>query len=342
MIFGVTGQDGSYLAELLLKKKYIVHGLKRRTSILNTSRIDHLFNDPKYKNKFFLHYNDVLDSLNINYLINNLQPDEIYNLSAQSHVAVSFNMPDYTANVDAMGTLRILEVIKNLKLNKKIKFYQASSSEMYGTTKDKNQNENSPFNPQSPYACSKVFSYHITQIYRNAYGMFASNGILFNHESERRGENFVTKKIINAAYRIYRGEKITLEVGNLYSKRDWGYAPDYVEGIWKIMQAKKADDFVLATGKTFTVKHFINQTFKMLDIKIKWSGKGLAEKAINLKNKKTIVKINKKYFRPLEVNYLKGDFSKAKKILKWSPKTDLNKMITIMINHEKKSYNKSK
>ncbi len=338
LIFGITGQDGSYLAEFLLKKNYIVHGLKRRTSILNTSRIDHIYNNKKYENKFYLHYSDILDSLNINALIGNILPDEIYNLAAQSHVAVSFNMPEYSSDVDAMGTLRILEVIKNTKTSKKIKFYQASSSEMFGNSSRKKQNENTNFDPQSPYACSKVFSFHITKVYRKAFNLFASNGILFNHESERRGENFITKKVVNAAYRISIGENIILQIGNLYSKRDWGYAPDYVEGIWKILQAKKPDDFVLATGKTYTVKYFIEKTFKLLNINIKWVGNGVNEKAINIKNNKTIVKVNKKYFRPLEVNYLQGDYSKAKKILKWGPKTSLNEMIKIMLTNEAKNF----
>ena len=338
LIFGITGQDGSYLAELLLNKNYIVHGLKRRTSILNTSRIDHIYNDKKYKNRFYLHYSDVLDSLNINSLIGKILPDEIYNLAAQSHVAISFNMPEYSSDVDAMGTLRILEAIKNTKTSKKIKFYQASSSEMFGNSSSRKQNESTIFDPQSPYACSKVFSFHITKVYRNAYNLFASNGILFNHESERRGENFLPKKVVNAAYRIKKGEKIILEIGNLYSKRDWGYAPDYVEGIWKILQTKKSDDFVLATGKTYTVKYFIEQTFKQLNISIKWVGKGMNEKAVNIKNNKILVKVNKKYFRPLEVNYLQGDYSKAKKILKWQPKTNLNKMIKNMLSHEEKKF----
>ena len=338
IITGVTGQDGSYLTEFLIKKNYVVHGLKRRTSILHTSRIDHIYHNPIYKNKFFLHYNDILDSLNLISLIKKIQPDEIYNLAAQSHVAVSFSLPEYTSNVDALGTLRILEAIKILDKSNNIKFYQASSSEMYGKTLSKLQNEKTPFEPQSPYACSKVFSFHITKIYREAYNIFASNGILFNHESERRGENFITKKIVNAAYRIHKGENLILEVGNLYSRRDWGYAPDYVEGIWKIMQAKKPDDFILATGKTFTVKQFIEKTFKLLDINLDWLGSGLTEKAIEKNSKKIIVKVNKKYFRPLEVNYLKGDFSKAKKILKWKPKKNLDEMIKIMLNHEAKEY----
>ncbi len=333
IITGITGQDGSFLAEYLLKKKYIVHGFKRRTSILHTSRIDHIYNDQKNKNRFFLHYNDLLDSLNLYNLIKKINPDEIYNLAAQSHVAISFELPEYTANVDALGTLRILEIIKNL--NRKVKFYQASSSEMFGSTKIKLQNENTLLNPQSPYACSKVFSYHITKVYREAFGLYACNGILFNHESERRGETFITKKIVSAAYKISKGEKKFLEVGNLNSKRDWGYAPDYIEGIWKMMQQKNADDYVLATGKTYTVRDFIERTFKQLNINIKWIGIGINEKGINLKNKTVIIKINKKYFRPLEVNYLRGDAKKAKKILNWEPKTNLNKMIKIMLDYEK-------
>ena len=333
IITGITGQDGSFLAEYLLNKKYIVHGFKRRTSILHTSRIDHIYNNPNNKNRFFLHYNDLLDSLNLYNLIKKIQPDEIYNLAAQSHVAISFELPEYTSNVDALGTLRILEIIKNL--NRKIKFYQASSSEMFGSTKKKYQNELTLLNPQSPYACSKVFSYHITKIYREAFSLFACNGILFNHESERRGETFITKKIVSAAYKISIGELKFLEIGNLNSKRDWGYAPDYIEGIWKMMQQKNADDFVLATGRTYTVRDFIERTFKQLNIDIKWIGKGINEKGINLKNKNVIIKINKKYFRPLEVNYLRGDAKKAKKILNWEPKTNLNKMIRIMLDFEK-------
>ena len=335
LILGITGQDGSYLAEFLIKKRYQVHGIKRRTSTPNTSRIDHIFDSVNFKNKnLIMHHGDLSDVGSLNRIINQINPDEIYNLAAQSHVKISFQIPEYTSDVNALGPLRLLEIIRHYK-RKKIKFYQASSSEMYGSTNNKFQNEYSLLNPQSPYACSKVFSYHITKIYREAFGLFACNGILFNHESERRGETFITKKIVSAAYKISKGELKFLEVGNLNSKRDWGYAPDYIDGIWKMMQQKNADDFVLATGKTYTVRDFIERTFKHLNIKIKWIGKGINEKGINLKNKSVIIKINKKYFRPLEVNYLRGDAKKAKKILKWQPKTNLNKMIKIMLDYEK-------
>tara|TARA_B100000989_G_scaffold45826_1_gene29406 strand:- start:7596 stop:8618 length:1023 start_codon:yes stop_codon:yes gene_type:complete len=334
LIYGVTGQDGSYLSKLLLKKNYIVHGVKRRSSSINTDRIDNIYQDPHEKKKnFILHYGDLTDPLSVRNLIEIIKPNEIYNLAAQSHVGVSFQIPEYTANVDALGTLRILDSIKSLKLQKKIKFYQAGTSEMFGKTFNKYQNEKTIFNPRSPYAVSKVFAHWITINYRESYKIFACNGILFNHESPVRGETFVTKKIVAGLSKIKKNKLKTLYLGNLYAKRDWGHAKDYVEAMWKILQLKKPDDFVIATGKQYTVKEFINLTCKELKINITWKGKGLKEVGLN-KDGKPIIKIDKKYFRPSEVDSLRGDSTKAKKILKWKPKHSIKDLIKDMLSNE--------
>ena len=335
LIFGITGQDGSYLAEFLLKKNYIVHGVKRRSSSINTLRVDHIYQDPHDKNyNFRLHYGDVTDSLSVSSIIKKTKPNEIYNLAAQSHVAVSFEVPEYTANADALGALRILEAIKFHKLEKKCKYYQAGTSEMYGKVQHSPQNEKTPFYPLSPYGVAKLYAHWITKNYREAYKIFACNGILFNHESPRRGETFVTKKIIQGLVRIKKGNQKKLFLGNLYSKRDWGHARDYVEAMWKMLQQKKPDDYVISTGKTFTIKDFVNRAAKKMKFKIKWIGKGIKEKAVNIDNKKVIIECRKRYFRPLEVDYLKGDASRAKKILKWSPKMSINNLIDEMIRYE--------
>ena len=333
LIFGITGQDGSYLAEFLIKKKYHVHGVKRRTSTPNTSRIDHIFDSVNFKNKnVFMHHGDLSDAGSLNRIINDVDPDEIYNLAAQSHVKISFQIPEYTSDVNALGTLRILEIIRHYK-KKKIKFYQASSSEMFGKSKPP-QNEKTLFQPRSVYAIAKVFAYHSVIHYRDAYGLHASNGILFNHESPRRGVNFVTKKIVQGLVRVKQGKQKILILGNLYSKRDWGHAKDYVESMWKILQQKKANDFVVATKTSHSVKDFINICAKKLNIDLIWKNKGIKEIAINSKTKKTIVKVDKKYFRETEVDNLIGDFSKAKKLLKWKPKLSFNKLIDDMIYNE--------
>ena len=334
LITGITGQDGSYLSEFLLKKNYIVHGVKRRTSLIRTDRVDHLYN----KKNFYLHHGDMSDFSSISKIINNVQPDEIYNLAAQSHVMVSFEQPEYTASVNALGVLRLLEVIKSIK--KKIKLYQASTSEMFGKTNSKFQNEDTAFLPQSPYGIAKLYAYWICKNYRKNYNIFISNGILFNHESPRRGETFVTKKITNALVKIKLNKQNFLEVGNIYAKRDWGHARDYVEAMWKMLQLKKPGDFCIATGETYTVKHFINKCCQVLNIKIKWTGKGLNEKAIDIKTKKTIVKISKKYFRPSEVSYLRGDASLAKRILKFKNKTSFDSLVKEMINEDLKNEQK--
>jgi len=329
LIFGVTGQDGYYLTRLLLSKNYIVHGIKRRSSSVPTKRIDTFLN----QNNFYVHYGDLTDAASIQNLISIIKPDEIYNLAAQSHVGVSFFTPLYTANVNAIGVLAILDAIRNSQ--KKMKFYQAGTSEMFGKTKDKFQTEETKFNPQSPYGTAKLFAHHITQNYRDAYKIFACNGILFNHESPYRGENFVTKKIISTLTKIKFKIEKKLILGNLYSKRDWGHAKDYVEAIHKILQQKKPDDFVIASGKQYSIKQFVNLTASRLGIKLKWIGKGLKEKAITSSNQ-VIVEVSKKYFRPLEVDHLRGNYTKAKRILKWKPKTNIYQLIDEMINEEKK------
>ncbi len=335
IIFGITGQDGSYLAELLLKKNYIIHGVKRRSSSANTERIDHLFDSVNFTNKnVFIHYGDITDGTSTLNIINKIKPDEIYNLAAQSHVRVSFDIPEYTADVTALGALRILESIRILNL-KKTKYYQASSSEMYGMVKNKKSlNELTPFHPRSVYGISKVFAYHTAVHYREAYGIFASNGILFNHESPRRGPTFVTKKIVQGLVRIKKGLQKKLTLGNLYALRDWGHAKDYAVSMWKILQYKQPDDWVIATNKEYTVKKFVNTTAKKLSLKIKWRGKGLKEKAINLSNGKIIIDLDSKFLRPSEVDFLKGDYSKARKILKWKPSISTNELIDDMIKSE--------
>ena len=338
LIFGVTGQDGSYLAEFLLKKNYLVHGVVRRSSSFNTGRIDHLYQDPHEKNrKLILHYGDVTDAISVSTLLKEIKPNEIYNLAAQSHVAVSFEVPEYTANADALGALRILEAIKFHKLQKKTKFYQAGPSEMFGKVREVPQNESTPFYPRSPYGVAKVYAHWITVNYREAYNIFACNGILFNHESPVRGETFVTKKIIKALVRINSNKQQKLYLGNIDAKRDWGHAKDYVEAMWKILQLKKPDDFVISTGKQLSVRQFINIVAKKLQINLKWIGKGKNEKAVNLNTKKTIIEIDKKYFRPLDVNTLLGDSRKASKILKWKPKINIEKLIEDMIEFEEKN-----
>ena len=338
LIFGVTGQDGSYLAEFLLKKNYLVHGVVRRSSSFNTGRIDHLYQDPHEKNrKLILHYGDVTDAISVSTLLKEIKPNEIYNLAAQSHVAVSFEVPEYTANADALGALRILEAIKFHKLQKKTKFYQAGTSEMFGKVREIPQNESTPFYPRSPYGVAKVYAHWITVNYREAYNIFACNGILFNHESPVRGETFVTKKIIKALVRINSNKQQKLYLGNIDAKRDWGHAKDYVEAMWKILQLKKPDDFVISTGKQLSVRQFINIVAKKLQINLKWIGKGKNEKAVNLNTKKTIIEIDKKYFRPLDVNTLLGDSRKASKILKWKPKINIEKLIEDMIEFEEKN-----
>lgn len=335
LITGITGQDGSYLAELLLSKGYIVHGLIRRASTFNTSRIDHLFQDPHVKNKkLILHYGDLSDSSNLSRLIESIKPDEIYNLGAQSHVRVSFDVPEYTADVVGLGTLRLLDAIRESGV--KTKFYQASSSEMFGKAQETPQNENTSFYPRSPYACAKVFAYWITKNYREAYGLFACNGILFNHESPRRGKTFVTKKITRGLTRIKLGIDKKLFLGNLEAKRDWGYAEDYVYGMWLSLQQSKPDDYVLATGETHTVREFVEETAKFLDINLIWKGKGIKEKGIDKKTGKTIIEIDPVYFRPSEVDLLIGDASKAKKILGWKPKIDFKKLVRLMSEHDYK------
>ena len=327
LIFGITGQDGSYLAELLLEKNYVVHGVKRKSSSFNTKRIDHIF----HKKKFKLHYGDVTDSLSVSNLINKIKPNEIYNLAAQSHVQVSFELPNYTSAVNAIGVLNILESIRNSP--KKIKFYQASTSEMYGNSYSRYQNEKTEFKPRSVYGISKLFAHNLVVNYREAYNLFLCNGILFNHESPRRGETFVTKKIVDGLKSIKNLDHKILELGNIYSKRDWGHAKDYVEAMWKILQHKKPDDFVISTSKMLSVKNFINLVAKKLGLKIFWKGKGLKERALLKKNNKIIIKINKKYYRPTEVDLLCGDFTKAKKILKWKPKYTINQLVDDMINN---------
>ena len=333
LILGITGQDGSYLAEFLIKKNYQVHGIKRRTSTPNTSRIDHIFDSINFNNKkLMMHHGDLSDTGSLNRIINSINPDEIYNLAAQSHVKISFQVPEYTSDVNALGPLRLLEIIRHYK-GKKIRFYQASSSEMFGKSKPP-QNESTIFQPRSVYAISKIFAFNSVVHYREAYGIHASNGILFNHESPRRGVNFVTKKIIQGLIRIKKGEQKILTLGNLYSKRDWGHAKDYVESMWKILQHNKPDDFVIATNKSYSVKDFVNISSKKIGLKIKWKNKGLKEVGVDEISNKIIINISKKYFRETEVDNLIGDFTKAKRILKWKPKNSLNQLIDDMIQNE--------
>jgi GDPmannose 4,6-dehydratase len=333
LIFGITGQDGSYLAEFLLNKKYKVHGVKRRSSSINTGRIDHIYQDPQIKKRtFILHYGDITDSLLVTRLIKEIKPDEIYNLAAQSHVQVSFESPEYTANADALGALRILEAIRFNKLEKKTKYYQAGTSELYGRNEKTPQNEKTNFHPASPYGVAKLYAHWITINYKEAYKIFACNGILFNHESPRRGETFVTQKIVQALCRIKKKKQKTLYLGNLYAKRDWGHARDYVEAMWLMLQQKKPIDLVIST-----VKNFVNKVSKELNMKIFWRGKGTSEKAVD-QNGKTIVACDKNYYRPLEVNNLLGDSRKARKILNWKPKIELDDLISEMVSLEMKRF----
>ena len=338
LITGITGQDGSYLAEFLLNKGYEVHGIKRRASQINTDRIDHLFKDPHEKDvKLILHHGDMTDSSSLTRIIQEVQPDEIYNLAAQSHVAVSFEEPEYTANSDALGALRILEAIRILRLEKKTKFYQAGTSEMFGKVQKVPQTEKTNFYPLSPYGVAKLYAHWITKNYREAYNIFGSNGILFNHESPRRGETFVTKKIIKALVRIKMGYQKELVLGNLDSRRDWGHAKDYVEAMWKILQQKKPDDYVIATGKSWSVRDFVKKAFKVLNIEIKWRGRGVNEIGYDSKTKKTLIKIDPNYYRPNEIYNLRGDYSKAKRILGWRPKTSFDSMIKEMVYSDLKN-----
>ena len=352
LITGVTGQDGSYLAELLLKKKYEVHGIIRKSSSFNTSRIEHIYQGPTTKKKnFFLHYGDLADSSNLESIIEKILPDEIYNLAAQSHVAVSFKIPEYTANINALGALRLLEIIKKNSYKKKIKYYQASTSELYGETYTKSQNEKTSFLPKSPYATSKLFAYWITKNYRESYNLYASNGILFNHESPRRGETFVTRKITSILSMIYYGLESRLVLGNLDSYRDWGHAKDYAVMQWKILQQKKPQDFVISTNKKSSVRGFVEKVCKYIGFEIKWAGSGIKEKGIikkiNIRDKdcklrlnQEIVNLSKVYFRPNDVTYLKGNSLKAKKILNWKPKYNLNQLIKEMVDTDMKFSNK--
>ena len=334
-ITGVTGQDGALLSEFLLNKNYVVHGIKRRSSSFNTERIDHLYKDPhEEKTDFFLHYGDMTDSTNLIRLLKEVQPHEIYNLAAQSHVQVSFETPEYTANADALGTLRLLEAIRILDFSENIRFYQASTSELFGNVNEIPQNELTPFYPRSPYGVAKLYSYWITINYREAYGIHASNGILFNHESPIRGETFVTRKICRAVASIKKGNQKCLFLGNLDAKRDWGHAKDYVEGMWMITQQKKPDDFILATGKSYTVRYFVELAFAEVGIKVQWSGKGLNEVGVNSKTKEEIVKVDKKYFRPTEVDLLEGDYSKAERLLGWRPKRTFESLVSEMVKSE--------
>lgn len=337
LITGITGQDGSYLSELLLNKGYEVHGIIRRHSSISTDRIDHLYDDKALRDKkFFLHYGDLADSSNLNRLIYKIAPDEIYNLAAQSHVAVSFEVPEYTADITGIGTLRILDAIR--ESNAKTKFYQASTSELYGgLANSAPQNENTPFYPKSPYGAAKLYSYWITVNYRESYNLFAANGILFNHESPRRGETFVTRKITRAVSEISLGMKEKLFLGNLNAKRDWGFAGDYVEGMWRIMQADKASDYVLSTGETHTVREFTELAFKEAGIDIEWTGEGVEEKGIDKKSGKVLVEVNPRYFRPAEVEVLLGDCTKAQNELGWKRKVSFEQLVSMMVRYDLES-----
>jgi GDPmannose 4,6-dehydratase len=335
LVTGITGQDGSYLAELLLSKGYQVHGLIRRASTFNTLRIDHLYLDPHDpKARLFLHYGDLTDGSRLATLLAEIKPDEIYNLAAQSHVRVSFDIPEYTANVDALGTLRFLEAIRSAGLEAETKFYQASTSELFGKVQEVPQSEKTPFYPRSPYAVAKMYSYWIVVNYREAYGIHASNGILFNHESFRRGNSFITKKVISQAINIIRGSQNCMFLGNLYSKRDWGYAPEYVEAMWRMLQMKKPDDYVIATGETHTIKELVELTFEMLGERIYWTGKGVNEEGHLESSNQTVVKIDKYYFRPTEVDLLVGNAEKAKNQLGWVAQTKFRELVKIMVDDE--------
>lgn len=342
LITGITGQDGSYLAELLLSKGYEVHGVIRRSSSFNTERIEHLYMEDLVRDihikKISLHYGDLTDSTNLVRIIGEVQPDEIYNLGAMSHVKVSFEVPEYTADTDGVGTLRILEAIRILKLEKKVRIYQASTSELYGKVTEVPQSETTPFYPRSPYGVAKIYAYWITRNYREAYGMFASNGILFNHESERRGETFVTRKITLAVANIILGRQDCLFLGNLSAQRDWGYAPDFVQCMWLILQHNQPDDFVIATGKMYTVREFCNLAFKRVGIELEWKGSGADEKGIDKKTGKTLVAVDARYFRPTEVDQLLGNPTKAMRELKWNPQqTSFEQLVNRMVDSDMKS-----
>jgi GDPmannose 4,6-dehydratase len=335
LITGITGQDGAYLAEFLLNKGYIVHGIKRRSSSFNTARIDHLYKDPHERNvNFFMHYGDLTDSTNLIRIIQETQPDEIYNLAAQSHVQVSFETPEYTANSDAIGTLRLLEAIRILGLEKKTKFYQASTSELYGKVQEIPQSEKTPFYPRSPYAAAKLYAYWITINYREAYGMFACNGILFNHESPIRGETFVTRKITMAVANIKKGLQEKLYLGNLDAKRDWGFAGDYVEAMWLMMQQDEPDDFVIATGETHSVREFVELAFREVGIDIQWKGKGVNEVGVDKASGNVLIEIDSRYYRPTEVDILLGDPTKAKSELGWEAKVGLQELVKMMVEED--------
>jgi len=335
LITGVTGQDGSYLVQLLLEKGYTVHGIKRRSSSFNTQRIDHLYKDPHDPDSHFrLHYGDLTDSTNLIRLVGEIEPDEIYNLAAQSHVKVSFDTPEYTANTDGLGTLRLLEAIRLLGLEEKTRFYQASTSELFGMVRQTPQRETTPFYPRSPYAVAKLYAYWITVNYREAYGMHASNGILFNHESPVRGETFVTRKITRAAARIKYGLEPKLYLGNLDAKRDWGHAKDYVEGMWRILQQPEPDDYVLATGRTTTIRDFVTMAFRYAGFEMEWRGNGLEEKGIDSATGKILVEVDPVYFRPTEVDLLLGDASKAREKLGWVPQHSLEELVHEMMEHD--------
>ncbi|HML19508.1 MAG TPA: GDP-mannose 4,6-dehydratase [Candidatus Dependentiae bacterium] len=340
LIFGVTGQDGSYLSEFLLEKGYEVHGVKRRSSSFNTQRIDHLMSNTNecfkslYETNFYLHYGDITDATNITRLIQEIQPDEIYNLAAQSHVQVSFELPEYTAMVDGIGTLHILEAIRLLGLSQKTRFYQASTSELYGKVQETPQKETTPFYPRSPYGVAKIYGYWITKNYREAYGIYACNGILFNHESPRRGETFVTRKITRAVANIKNGKDDCLILGNLNAQRDWGHARDYIEAMWLMLQQETADDFVIATGHTHTVREFVEKAFAIADITILWKGQGYNEVGIDSNTGKICVKIDKRYFRPTEVDILLGNATKAKNLLGWEPKITFDQLVNEMVQAE--------
>jgi GDPmannose 4,6-dehydratase len=343
LITGVTGQDGAYLAELLLEKGYIVHGIKRRSSLFNTDRIDHLYQDQHEKNvNFILHYGDLTDSTNLIRIIQEVQPDEIYNLAAQSHVKVSFETPEYTANSDGLGTLRILEAIRILGLDKKTRFYQASTSELYGLVQEVPQRETTPFYPRSPYGVAKLYGFWITKNYRESYGLYACNGILFNHESPLRGETFVTRKVTRGVAKISLGMQEKLFMGNIDSERDWGHAKDYVEGMWRMLQQEEPDDFVLATGIKITVREFINMAFKEIGITLKWEGKNENEKGINSANGKVLVEIDPKYYRPAEVDLLVGDATKAKEKLGWTPTYTVQELCKEMVHADIELFKRDK
>ncbi len=338
LITGVTGQDGSYLAEFLLEKGYIVHGIARRSSSFNRERLSSFYDSNEGEGDMVLHYGDMTDSSSILKILQTTQPDEIYQLAAQSHVKVSFEVPEYTANADAVGNLRILEAIRILGMIKKVKFYNASTSELYGKTQEVPQTEKTPFHPKSPYATAKLYSHWITTNYREAYGLFACNGILFNHESERRGEDFVSKKITQQVAKIKLGLDNELVLGNLDAKRDWGYAPEYVEAMWLMLQQKEPEDFVIATGESHTVREFVEKAFSVAAIEIRWKGNGVNEKGINPKTGEELVKVNPRYFRPAEVDELVGDATNARKKLGWKAKIKFDELVQLMVNYDIKKF----